>query len=77
MHKNQNFFGGYIAFLTGGSVSLSEIITSGSLALTFIGALLAVIGGWWAYRSSKLKYEVAVLDHKIRKIEFNRMKDKE
>ena len=70
--RMQNPSSGFLAFLTGSTVTLTEIIRDGSLWLTFGGAALAIAGGVWTYRAAKIKYQIEMMNLKIKEIEFER-----
>ena len=69
---SQNPVSGIIATITGGTLSVTEIVNSGSLWLTFGGALLAFVGGLWAWRTAKLQREAALLDLATKRMEHER-----
>lgn len=54
----------------GGSITLRQILTEGSLALTVIGAALAVAGGWWTYRTARTKNRTAEIELQIKQAEL-------
>ncbi len=66
---------GMLAFFTGSTVTVTEIVTSGSLWLTFGGALLAFLGGLWALLTARLRYKAEWLKLEQAKIEFARAQD--
>ncbi len=70
-HMN-NPFSGFLAFLTGSTVTVTEIVKNGSMWLTFGGALLAVLGGWWTLRTSKVRFQIEMTKLKQAELEFER-----
>lgn len=68
----QNPFSGFLAFLTGSTVTVTEIARNGSVWLTLGGALLAVLGGWWTYRTARVKFQIEMTKLKQAELEFER-----
>jgi hypothetical protein len=68
----QNPSSGFLAFLTGSTVTLTEIIREGSLWLTFGGAALALVGGVWTYRTAKIRFKIAMAELKQVELELER-----
>lgn len=66
-------FVGALAFLTGGTISVQQMITSGSLWLTAGGSLLAFAGGIWTWKTSRLKYQIESVKLKQAELEFERI----
>ena len=67
-----NPFSGFLAFLTGSTVSITETLREGSVWITFGGALLAMIGGVWTYRTAKVKFQIEMAKLKVAEIELER-----
>ncbi len=63
---------GVLALLTGGTVSVKEIVTSGSLWLTLGGALLAFIGGFWTLWTARTRYRIELVKLKQAEFDFER-----
>lgn len=64
--------GGLLALLTGTTLTLTEIIRNGSIWLTFAGGALAILGGFWTYRSARIKFKIDMLNLKMAEIEFEK-----
>jgi hypothetical protein len=64
--------GGLLALLTGSTVTLTEIIREGSIWLTCAGAMLALLGGFWTYRSARVKFKTDMLNLKMAEIELEK-----
>lgn len=69
---SQNPVSGIIATITGGTITVEQIVNNGSLWLTFGGALLAFVGGVWAWRTAKIQREAALLDLATKRLEHER-----
>lgn len=70
--RMQNPSSGFLAFLTGSTVTLTEIIRNGSLWLTFGGAALALVGGVWTYRTAKIRFQIEMTKLKQAELELER-----
>jgi len=67
-----NPFSGFLAFLTGSTVTLTEILRDGSLLLTVAGGALAVCGGIWTYRTARVKFQIEMTNLKLAEIELEK-----
>lgn len=63
---NSSFLKGLLLGTFGGTLTVHEILVNGSLLLTCFGGALAVLGGYWAYRTKRL-------EHRIKQIELARL----
>lgn len=68
----QNPSSGFLAFLTGSTVTLTEIIRDGSLWLTFAGAALALIGGIWTYKTARVRFQIEMTKLRQAELELER-----
>ena len=67
-----NPFSGFLAFMTGTTVTVTEVIREGSLWMTFFGAALALVGGVWTYRTARVKFQIEMARLKLAELEFER-----
>lgn len=67
-----SFFRGLAVTFTGVGVTINQILTHGSLLLTLVGAILAVAGGWWTYRTQRLKHRIAETELKKAELDLAR-----
>lgn len=51
---------------------MTEIVREGSIYLTFGGAVLAVLGGVWTYRTAQVKFQIELAKLKLAELEFER-----
>ena len=72
MNKHASPLAGILATITGGSVSLTEALTNGSLFLTCAGGVLALAGGIFTYRAARMKYRASKVELAIRELEYAR-----
>ena len=61
-----------LTFATGSTMYVTEIVTQGSLWLTFGGALLAFLGGIWAFATARMRYKAEAVRLKMAELEFER-----
>ncbi len=64
------FAKGLAVTAAGSGITVRQLLTDGSLALTVIGAALAVAGGWWTYRTAVTKNRTAQIELRIREAEL-------
>jgi hypothetical protein len=62
------YFKSTIIALLGSAVSIREVLTNGSLLLTCAGSVLAVLGGYWAYRSKRLEHRTREVELRLKQI---------
>lgn len=46
---HQNPVAAFLAFITGSAVSITEFISAGSVLIQSVGAVFAVLGGYWIF----------------------------
>jgi hypothetical protein len=67
-----SYLKGTLLAMLGGGLSLREILTNGSLVLTCVGGMLAVLGGYWAYRSKRIEHRTREVELRLKEIELAR-----
>ena len=63
---------GFLAFITGGTITITEVVREGSIWLTFAGAILAFVGGIWTYNTAKIRFKIEITKLKQAEIEFEK-----
>jgi len=72
---NLQFVKGVMATIFGGGLSIYEIIRNGSIILTGIGALVAVLGGLYAFRAKQLDKRRAEVELEKAELELRLLRD--
>jgi hypothetical protein len=75
--KMRNPVSGFITFLAGTTITFSDILTQGPTYMAWIGGFLALLGGWWTFRTSRVKYSEELLRLRIAEIEFERVNSRQ
>lgn len=56
------FWRGLAVSSVGTTMTLYDVLKSGSFILGIIGAILSVLGGWYAYQSQKTLHRIRLLE---------------
>lgn len=61
---NLKFWRGIAAFGAGSTLTVYDLLKTGSIVISIIGGLLAVFGGWHAFQSQKMRRQITEIELK-------------
>ncbi len=70
--RMNNPFSGFLAYLAGATVTLTELIRNGSVWVIFGGLIISALGGFWTYRSARMKFKIDMINLKIAELELEK-----